>query len=239
MTPASRERYLVQAAWGLRFAWLLTLGILSPAAAEALPTATGARPVYAAYVLSNPISVIDTGTNTVATPIPVFSEGGRGIAASPDGAFVYVVHYAGSVSVIATATNMVAASVPIVGSGIGIAITPDGSEASVANFLTPGKVSVIDTATNTVATTIDVSAGPYGVAITPAGTHAYVTHQVYHPGLVSVIDTATNTVATTITVGNTPEGVAITPDSRYAYVTNNNSNTVSVIDTTTNTIATT
>ena len=198
-----------------------------------------AQPRVVAYVLSNPISVIDIATNTVTNPIPAFSENMRGIAIAPNGSRAYVVNYAGTVSVMDTGTNTITATIPIVGSGIGAALTPNGSTLFAANFVTPGRISVIDTATNTVSTTIPVVAGPYGVAITPDGTRAYVTQQVYHPGVVTVIDTATNAIVTTISVGNSPEGAAASPDGKHVYVTNNNSNSVSVIDTTTNTVTTT
>ena len=93
----------------------------------------------------------------------------------------------------------------------GIAITPDGSRAYVANSI--GKsVSVIDTATNqVVGAPITVGIGPWGIAITPNGKRAYVAN--YNEGDVSVIDTATNqSTGTTITVGNSPDAVAIVPD---------------------------
>jgi YVTN family beta-propeller protein len=91
---------------------------------------------------------------------------------------------------------------------IGVAITPDGTRAYVANAF-DHTVSVIDTSTNPVITTIPVGAFPDGVAITPDGTRAYVT--IEGPNTVSVIDTATNTVIATIPVGVGPFGVAITP----------------------------
>ncbi len=48
----------------------------------------------------------------------------------------------------------------------GVAITPDGAFAYVANR-NPGSVSVIATATNTVVATVGVGTFPLGVAITP------------------------------------------------------------------------
>ncbi|KJY41006.1 hypothetical protein VR41_14150, partial [Streptomyces sp. NRRL B-1568] len=52
----------------------------------------------------------------------------------------------------------------------GVAITPDGLHAYVANEGS-NDVSVISTATNTVTATITVGATPFGVAITPDGLH--------------------------------------------------------------------
>ncbi|MDF3293222.1 Ig-like domain repeat protein [Streptomyces silvisoli] len=118
----------------------------------------------------------------------------------------------------------------------GVAITPDGLHAYVANEGS-NNVSVIATATNTVTATVPVGTTPFGVAITPDGLHAYVTNS--GDNTVSVIATATNTVTATVPVGTTPLGVAITPDGLHAYVANEGSNNVSVIATATNTVTAT
>ena len=77
----------------------------------------------------------------------------------------------------------------------GIAVTPDGAFAYVANC--GGNVFVIDTATNKVATKFPAGACPTGVAITPDGTRAYVTIATNVNGIgagaVTVIDTSNNT----------------------------------------------
>jgi len=110
---------------------------------------------------------------------------------------------------------------------VGIAITPNGAFAYVAN-LNSNSVSVINTATNTVTATIMAGTGPYGLAITPDGAFAYVTN--LNSNDVSVISTATNTVVATVPVGSGPVAVAITPNGAFAYVTNQSSNNVSVIE---------
>ena len=152
-----------------------------------------------------------------------------------------------TVSVIDTATNDVVdtdsgtpgeQNIPVGDFPQGVAITPDGSRAYVANK-GDGTVSVIDTNTNMVDDTVILPAlsGPFAVAVTPDGTRLYVTNE--FSDTVSVIDTATNSVIADpggdgtpdITVGTSPQGVAITPDGRRAYVANGGSGTVSVIDT--------
>ncbi|MFC9769407.1 YncE family protein [Rhodococcus jostii] len=74
----------------------------------------------------------------------------------------------------AAQADTVIATVPVGDGPIGVAITPGGTHAYVANA-DGGSVSVIETATNTVTATIPVGASPFAVAITPNGTHAYVT----------------------------------------------------------------
>jgi YVTN family beta-propeller protein len=137
--------------------------------------------------------------------------------------------------VIDTATNTVLKDVEVGAVPIGVAITPDGARAYVANEVSGG-VSVIDTTTNTVVATIPVEGG-FAVAITPDGTRAYVAN-----GDVSVVDTASNTVIATISGLLDSIAIAITPDGTRAYV-NNRGNPlahiapgVSVIDTATNTV---
>jgi YVTN family beta-propeller protein len=102
----------------------------------------------------------------------------------------------------------VVVTIPVGRVPFGVAITPDGTRAYVANEFSY-TVSVIDTATNTVVATIPVGLVPIGVAITPDGTRAYVPNEFSYT--VSVIDTATNTVVATIPVGLLPLLVAITP----------------------------
>ena len=124
------------------------------------------------------LSVIDTATDTVeGAPITV-GGGPIGVAATPDGARVYVTNNgASSVSVVDTATRSVVATIPDLASAQGVAITPDGSRAYVTHFFFGSTVSVIDTATNAVTgSPITVGSGPTAVAFTPDGTRAYVTN---------------------------------------------------------------
>ncbi len=102
------------------------------------------------------------------------------------------------------ATNT--AGTPIsVGSGpFGIAITPDGSRAYVANEFS-GSVTPIDLATNTAGTPITgVGILPSAIAITPDGSRAYVASLISND--VTVIDLATNTIVATIPIGSLAVG---------------------------------
>jgi YVTN family beta-propeller protein len=145
--------------------------------------------------------------------------------------------------VIARPGNTVVATIPVGNGPTGVAITPDGTQAYVANAV-DNTVSVIHTATNTVAgLPIPVGSYPNWVAITPDGTQAYVTNR--NSNTVSVIKTANRAVMATIPVGNFPTGVAITPDGTRAYVANFTSSPtpipsiVSVIATASNTVVAT
>ncbi|MCV7179451.1 beta-propeller fold lactonase family protein [Mycolicibacterium sphagni] len=140
---------------------------------------------------------------------------------------------------------------------IGVAVSPDGSDAYVTNTGGSGaQVSVIDTnpadttTYNTVVTNIPITASngnplsnpdPYGVAVSTTGNDVYVT-DVYN-GTVSIIDTATNAV-TNVPVGNgnptgptadSPLGVT-TSSTGQAYVANQGGESVTSINTTTNAV---
>ena len=158
--------------------------------------------------------------------------------------FAYVANLGGGISVIDTATNTVAATVQVGIGPQGVAITPNGAFAYVANF-DSNNVSVIDTATNAVVATVPVGIGPLGVAVAPSGAFAYVTAFDSCAGSVSVIDTTANSptvntvVATVSPLGGCPTGVAIAPSGAFAYVANFTANNVAVINTATNTVLTT
>lgn len=86
--------------------------------------------------------------------------------------FAYVTNVNNNtVTVINTGTNELISTIPFPASSnpFGIAITPDGTRAYVANAGTSDSVTVINTATNTILTTIPFPAGsdPFGIAITP------------------------------------------------------------------------
>ena len=146
-----------------------------------------------------------------------------------------------AVAVISTATNTVIDTdpetdgvqhIPVGDRPRGIAISPDGKEAYVANA-DDNTVSVIDTTTKTVVATIAVGDEPQGVAFAPDGATAYVPN--IKDNTVSVIDTATRTQTATIAVGRNPQSIAVTPDGQQAYVPNFDDDTVTVIDLTTHT----
>jgi YVTN family beta-propeller protein len=127
----------------------------------------------------------------------------------------------GTVSVIDTTTDTVIATIPAGIGPAGVAVTPDGSKAYVANEFA-NTVSAIDSATNTVSATIPVGLNPWGVAVTPDGSKVYVANE--FANTVSVIDTATNTVSATVPVGDRPIafGIFIQPPPRFAGVPGSN-----------------
>ncbi len=78
--------------------------------------------------------------------------------------FAYVANsHSGTISVIDMASNTAVATITVGSTPFGVAITPDGKHAYVANqsSKTPGTVSVIDTDSNMVVATVPVGGFPH------------------------------------------------------------------------------
>ncbi len=120
---------------------------------------------------------------------------------------------------------------------VGVAITPDGRTAYVADF-SSNALTPIDTATNTAGPPIAAGAQPTGIAITPDGRTAYVADR--GSNSVTPVDTATNAAGPSIpTSVDFPFAVAITPDGKTLYVGGEGNDQVAVIDTATDTVSAT
>jgi YVTN family beta-propeller protein len=133
-----------------------------------------------------------------------------------------------TVSVVDAGTLSVIREIPVGREPFGLAFSPDGRRAFVANAQS-SEVSVIDATRHRLIQNIGVpSELPVWVAAAPDGTYVYVTNE--HSNDVTVIASASYRVVGRIPVGKGPAGIAVSPDSRYAYVANEGSNDVSLID---------
>jgi len=125
----------------------------------------------------------------------------------------------------AVPANTIIATIPVGLNPTGIAITPDGLFAYVANTNSNAipyadSVTVIDLTTNTVVTTIhDASFDqPYSVTINIDGTLAYITNS--NSTTITIINIPANTVAGVITGLDHPAGMVLTGDGSTADVAN-------------------
>lgn len=110
---------------------------------------------------------------------------------------------------------------------MGVAITPDGKSAYVADEVA-ARVLVVGTSSGK-ATAVPVGEGPFDTAIGPDGRFAY--SAVLGPGNVSVIDIGNHRVAATIALGppgTDPFNLEVTDEA--IYVTNQGAGTLTVID---------
>jgi LPXTG-motif cell wall-anchored protein len=124
----------------------------------------------------------------------------------------------------------------ISGNGLGVAFSPDGLKAYVADGA--GDISVIDATTDTLDPSV-IATGEAAVSVvfSPDGAKAYATNP-FRPG-VTVIDVALDTVNGVIDfpLGSLPNEVAFSPLGLKAYAANNGNNTVSVITVATDSLA--
>lgn len=218
---------------------------------------TGAAPFGIAIGLGNSRAYItNQGSGTVSvfqilfgvpmsiTTIPVgadpLTSAPEGIAASPDGKWIYVANSAdNSLSVIKTANLSPAGTIPLNGVDhpSGIVASPDGQWLYVTNYgstsvtrvkVTPG----VDSVSGTIAGIIPVQRNPEGIAISPDGNTLYVAN--YGSNSVSIHNISAN-ITTTIPVGTKPFGIALSRGGTTLYVANSGSDDVTVIDATNNT----
>jgi YVTN family beta-propeller protein len=180
------------------------------------------------------VHVIDVASSTViGSPIvfPAFSNL-RTIAITPNGSMAYITSDSGLFP-LSIPGHTIGTVIPTGGLN-GIAITPDGNTAFVADR-DANAVRIVDLQLGTVSpTSLPVGDLPYGVMLSPDGSVLYVTNN-ESPGRTSVFDAVTHAFITDVTAGIYPSYGAFTPDGRFAYVPNSDGNDVTVIDTATHT----
>ncbi len=183
--------------------------------------------------ISNPgeggVSVVDLGTNTVTTTIPVADPGRIAVDSVDHRAYVVNAGGANSLTVIDTTSNTVVDTIAGFSNPIGVAVDPSTHTVYVTNYDSE-VVSVIDTtaAPATLVNTGYVGSRPWAIDVDPTTNKAYATN--LFGNSVPVI---TGTTVTNVINGdfNGPVQLALDPIARRGYVVNGNINTVSVIDT--------
>lgn len=171
--------------------------------------------------------------------IPLANDLVKGVAITPDRskALVTVKGYNGDSDAVLvfdltqTLTTLTG-SIPLPSGSIpfGIAISPDGTIAVVANYGS-NTVSILDIVhMQILGSAIPVGTNPEQVAITPDGKTALVTNN--GSGNVSVIDLTSMIVTHTISGSSLPApfGIAVTPDGTKALVGDTSQNILSIVD---------
>lgn len=126
------------------------------------------------------------------------------------------------------AAPRVVLTLPVGASPLGLAVSPVGLNAYVANNGS-GSVSVVDGGTLTVATALAPLPGPAEVAVAPDNAHLYVAD--IATNTVTIVQRDLYRVVGTVPVGNTPSGLKVDPSGLRLYVANQGSDTVSVVNT--------
>ncbi len=185
--------------------------------------------VYISNGLSDSISVIDTGSNSVVSTIEVPGIHDH-LALHPGGRWLYALAWRNdyadcAIVVLDTKTGQEVKEIDLGGIDVkSIVFHPDGSRLYAAVF---DKVLVIDTISNDIMFTIPVpSASVLDMAISHDGDKLYVIGGVYPGPNVFVIDLQTNSVINSTTVSQTQSGQTamlwagkVLPNDSRLYVT--------------------
>ena len=182
------------------------------------------------------VLVLDGSTGATTTTIPVGDEP-LNLAASPDGALVYVPnHRSRTVSVIDTATASVVRTVPVGGEPFSVAASPDGFRIYVVHGANVDVVQAIDTASLEVVATRAVDGVVEGAAVSPDSSRLYVST----PPTVTVLDTGTLLPLGSVHIGGLAGRVVLSADGSRAYVPNlaglDHGDAIQIIDTATLTL---
>jgi YVTN family beta-propeller protein len=194
--------------------------------------------MYVNNVFSHTISVIDTKTNTVGSPI-VIPASAEAIAYDSAHKRMYAATSGDGILVIDIKTNTVVKTIPIDGASAAIAYDSAHKRMYVASIV-DDNVRVIDTNTNTVVgSPIAVGAHPRGIAFDSVHNRMYVVNA--GDENVIAIDTNTNTLfGSPIPVGHEAFGIAFDDKLEKMYVTSTiptGNDRIYIIDTKTNTAA--
>ena len=189
--------------------------------------------------LGDTITPIDLATGKTMAPITV-GPGPQGIAITPDGRRAYVADagaivqgqtgsFGSTVTPVDLRTGKALAPITVGNAPTGVAITPDGSTALVAN-LNSGSVSPINLATDVAGSPIPVEGAPIAIAISAAHpTVAYVVDTISKQsatGNVTPVDLTNGTAGSPITLGKNPQAIAMSPDGKTAWVVCYDSETI-------------
>ncbi|CAJ37323.1 YncE family protein [Methanocella arvoryzae] len=169
--------------------------------------------LYVCNHQSRNISIIDTGSMTVAGSIEGISSP-AGVAVSPDGTILYVVgSQSGTVSAIDVNAGRVISNVKVGQGADRTVISPDGSRLYVK---CGSNVSVVDTGTMQIAGTITTDGKALrGMALSPDGSRLYVAD--LKGGSILVIDTVACSVTETVALASLPMSLTVSPDGSRIY----------------------
>jgi len=180
---------------------------------------------YVVEQFGNGIGVVDLGTNTIATTIPL-TNSGFNIAVAPDGRRVYASTADGRLYVIDAATNAIVDSMAIGTAANGFAFSPDGT-VLYASSRDAGTVTAFRTSDDAQLHTFVVGGRPQRLAVAPNGTRLYAANE--DSGL-SVVNIPDATVLPSVNPMGSGYGLGITPDGAQLWLTEPLSGRMAIID---------
>lgn len=199
-------------------------GIVVGNAPSYLAITPNGKALYVSNYGSNTVSVIDTSLYTIIATIGV-SVGPTNVAITPDGRTAFVLSRQ-TISVISTATNALMRTISAGPTfGVGLAITPDGSQLYVCNFgsgRNDGAVTIINIDTLTIEKTLTLGGEGEAIAISPDGKSAYALALSSQGIYLAKIDVASQAIVQPQLgagiIGGISGDLAISPNSETIYV---------------------
>lgn len=180
--------------------------------------------LYLTHPDGRTVTVVEPGQPPRRLPVPGQA---FGLAASPDGAHLFVGDWSGDrVLRISAATGAVAGTAAVGHEPAHLVLDRRG-RLYVADRESR-QVSVIDTGTMTRVAVVPTGEAPFALALAPDEASLYVAN--VRSGDLTVIDTATLRARATVPAGRMPYGVAVTGDGSRILVTNQHAAAVTVID---------
>jgi phospholipase C len=187
---------------------------------------------YIPGITGGGIAVVNRATRALASAVSGSTNSPFAAVATPDGSEVWVTESGGNtVSVIDTSTNQITSTIVVGVYPQGIAITPDGKTAYVANTgpnTGPGgsqTLTKVNVASKAPQGNLQVGEAPKGIVITPDGATVAVTCA---DGLYAVA-TATGAVTKSPVTFQSPMGIAVSPDGSSFWVVDAEANHVKVV----------
>lgn len=182
--------------------------------------------LYLSHPDNGAVTIVEGGTNRVLKRLPYEGQA-FGIAADPDGRFVYVGDWkAGRVSRLSTETGTLEGTVTVGKDPANLVLDRSG-RLYVADRESH-QVSVIDVARMERIATIPVGEAPFALGLNPAQDRLYVAN--VRSNDLTVIDTKALRALATVPVGAMPYGVATSADGTRILVSNQHAGTVSILD---------
>lgn len=182
--------------------------------------------LYLSHPEHGAVSIVEGATGRVLKRLP-FSGQAFGIAADPDGHFVYVGDWTASrIARLSTGTGAIEGSVPVGKDPANLVLDAKG-RLYVADRESH-QISVVDTASMERIATVPVGTAPFALGLSPAQDRLYVAN--VRSNDLTVIDTQSLKPVATVPVGAMPYGVATSADGTQVLVTNQHAGTVTVLD---------
>ncbi|HEX3803985.1 MAG TPA: alkaline phosphatase family protein [Solirubrobacteraceae bacterium] len=214
------------------------LGRIASVENHTVPDVAGTIYAFVPGIVGGNVAIADASTQALSSAITSGTTNPYGVAVTPASSSslanieVWVTESGtNTVSVFNPSTKKVAQTIVVGIYPHGIAITPDGSTAYVANTgPNTGKggsqtVSVIDTATYAVTNTIEVGEAPQVVAVSPDGSRVAVSCA---DGIFEIATSDGNVTKSRVDFHN-PHGVVFSPDGTQLWVADSENDQVVVL----------